>query len=353
MHRWLCALLATLLVPAAAGACPWDDETWAAEGDSLPCVLDVISGAYPQHTRQYFEARIAAADEALRWSPGWLEALDGKAVALIRLRRLEEARRVLEERARIDPDGYVTHANLGTLYTFTGELDRALEHVDRAMAIDPNAHFGRERYHRMLVVFLRDLGRDPAVATQRDFLGLELTEEQRFHGSEQTFAAAGQDAAVFDALIAMIAVYGAGDVSHVHFALGDALALRGLRRMAWAAYDNARRLGHPRAREIRGWQERLSTEIRAEAPHAGVVFGTDLYRGVDHLFQQERMDARRMSSYATWERGEIRRGLAVWSPAGVDAIYQEQRRRRARCVAPIVIRNEIAPVLAEPVGAAR
>jgi len=57
-------------IPRPAAACLWDSETWAAEGDSLPCVLDVLSGGYPQHTRQYFEARSAAADEALRWAPG-------------------------------------------------------------------------------------------------------------------------------------------------------------------------------------------------------------------------------------------------------------------------------------------
>jgi len=271
-----------------------------------------------------------------------------KAVALIRLRRLDDARGVLDDRARIDPDGYATHANLGTLFTFTGDLDRALVEVDRALAIDPRAHFGRERYHRQLVVWLRELGRDRDAALAHDFLGLALTDEQRFSGNERAFADARQDPQAFDALIAMIAVYGADDVPHVHYALGDLLALRGLRRLAWAAYANAVRHRHPRAREIRRWQDRLAAAIRAEQPHPGIE-GEDNYQGVDILFQRERMEARRLRSYATWERAAVRRGLPVWSAAGLDAVYAEQRRVRPRC--PVVVAGELAPVLVPPTSA--
>ena len=66
----------------------------------------------------------------------------------MKLGELEPARAVMLRRAEAEPDGYGTHANLGTLLTFTGEYAAALPHIDRAMAIEPKAHFGRERYHR-------------------------------------------------------------------------------------------------------------------------------------------------------------------------------------------------------------
>lgn len=43
------------------------------------------------------------------------------------MKRLDEAKEVFVRRAALDPDGHPTHANLGTLYTFTGDFDRALQ----------------------------------------------------------------------------------------------------------------------------------------------------------------------------------------------------------------------------------
>jgi hypothetical protein len=153
--------------------------------------------------------------------PDYAPALDDRAVAFLKLGRLEDSRKAMLRLAEVDPDSYATHANLGTLYTFTGEYDKALVHIDRAMALEPQAHFGREKYHRQLVQYLLDGRKDPEIFKQRDFLGLEPTKEQRFHGSEEAFAAAGVAPEAFDALVSMIAVYGADRVSHLYFALGD------------------------------------------------------------------------------------------------------------------------------------
>ena len=44
--------------------------------------------------------------------------------------------------------------------------DLALVHIDRAMQIEPAAHFGREGYHRRLVVYLKAVAADPKGATE-------------------------------------------------------------------------------------------------------------------------------------------------------------------------------------------
>ena len=208
-----------------ASACAWDNETYLAEAKSLPCVLDVLVGRYPKHTREYFDARIRAADAALSWVPLWTAPLDTKGVALMRLGRFSEARTVMDRRAEADPEAYASHANLGTLLTFTGSYEAALKHVDKALAVEPDAHFGRERYHRLLLVFLQRVAADSNASMEGDFLGPDLTSEQLFQGSEKRFRDGGGDESVFDALVAMIAVYGADEVSHVYFALANQLAL--------------------------------------------------------------------------------------------------------------------------------
>jgi tetratricopeptide (TPR) repeat protein len=338
------ALAGLWLSAGAASACPWDNETYHAEARSLPCVFEVLVGAYPQHTEEYYEARIYAADQALLFAPYYLEALDMKAVALLKLRRYEEARAVLLARAAADPDGYETHANLGTLYTFTGELDLALEHIDKAMAKEPEAHFGREKYHRMLVVYLKDVAADPEVAKKRDFLGLSLTRAQLTGGSKGEFKKSGLEEDAFDALASMISVYGADEVPDLYLAFGDLLALRGERRLAWTAYQRVVEMKHPRAKEIKKWQRELWTKIRDDyGPGEGMSEG--LYRGIDQAYAGERATAKTIrKEYAAWEKERLAAGLAVFRDEGLAEIYKKQAEVRPRCKAPGILRGELAGV---------
>jgi tetratricopeptide (TPR) repeat protein len=335
------AIVAVLLVLAdgRARACGWDSESYHAEAKSLPCVYNAITGIYPRHTPRYYETRVAAADAALAWAPELPTALDDKGLALMKLGRLPEARAVMERREKLAPDAYAAHANLGTLYTFTGDWDLALTHIDRAMKLEPAAHFGREMYHRKLVEYLRALQRDPAKALERDFLGLAPTKEQRLHGSRAQVAAAGVAPEAFDALVSMITVYGAERVSHVHLALGNALAMRGDRRLAWTAYENARALGHPRAKELKQWQKELGDALAAERPRAPPG---DLrpggYQGMPRALGGAHAVAAMLNeNYSSWELGQLKRGLPVWRAEGLDVVYAKQHELRRRCESPGVI----------------
>jgi tetratricopeptide (TPR) repeat protein len=329
-----------------ARACGWDSESYHAEAKSLPCVFNALTGIYPRHTPRYFETRVAAADAALGWAPDHAAALDDKGLALMKLGRLPEARAVMERRARLAPDAYAAHANLGTLYTFTGDDALALEHINRAMKIEPAAHFGREKYHRRLVEYLQALARDPAKALERDFLGLSLTKEQRTSGSPAQLAAAGVTPDAFDALVSMITVYGADRVSHVHFALGNLLALRGDRRLAWTAYENARGLGHPRAKELRRWETELENAIvqeRLREPDPPQSLSNGRYRGMPRALGGAHAVAGMLTeSYQTWELGQLRRGLPVWRAEGLNVVYAKQHELRKRCESPGVINDRPA-----------
>ena len=342
-----------------ASACGWDWETYHAEAKSLPCVYDALLGYWPKHTAEYHQARIDAADRALRWVPGWTQGLDAKGISLMKLGRMEEAEAVMTTRLEIDDSAYPAHANLGTLHTITGDYDTALTHIDRAMAIEPEAHFGREKYHRSLVVFLQRVKADPAVATTDNFLGISMTKSQRIRGSKGTFTGLGLDDDAFDALVSMLTVYGADEVAEVYLALGELLAARGHRRLAYTAYRRARALGHPRNKELRRWTRALDQAIEkgyrgSDGSGASVETSMpasvrarlrhDPYRGIGHRFASRRRNAKGFQTrWANWEREAVADGLAIWTQAGLDTIYARMHDERPRCNAPHIIADAATP----------
>jgi len=320
----LLGVAALMLSADQARACGWDTETVFAESTTLPCVYSVVFGRYAKHTPEYLRARIAAADAALAWSPTAVDALDMKAIAQLRLGELEPAKKTMLARAAIEPEAYATHANLGTLLTFTGEFEASLKHIDAATKLEPEAHFGREKWHRALVVYLRDLQKDPSLA-HRSFVGPAPTEAELLSGTKATFKG---DPRVFDALVSMIAVYGADGLSHVHYALGEQLALHGDRPMAFAAFRRAVELGHPAKKDL----EALLAKMKKT------------YWTAEHDYGWEQDMAGRMSKdYAYWEKTQVAQGLPVWRDEGVKAVFDKQHWYSARCLAPEIIRDQRAP----------
>jgi tetratricopeptide (TPR) repeat protein len=330
-----------------ASACGWDWETFAAEASRLPCVSDVIVGAFGTHTEEYYEATIEATEIALAWAPNYAEALDAQGLALVHLGRYEEAKPVLLRRAAVAPDAYPSHANLGTLYTFTGDYELALGAIDEALKLEPQAHFGREKYHRKLVEFLRD-GHTRSVDSERDFLGLELTDRQRFDGTVRSFEEAGLKPEVFDAVAAMIAVYGAENLPDLYVALGDVLALRGEVKLAWAAYRRAQDLGHPAKERLARYTARLWSVIGARItrhvdPDREAFGGPGGYRSLAAFYAATRGQAAdRRRTYHEWERAQLRRGLRPWVLADVERTYRRMDLLRERCKTPGIFDSEAA-----------
>ena len=64
---------------------------------------------------------------------------------------------------KIKPGQYETFSNIGTFYIYTGELDTALTWINKALAINPNAHFGREKYQAWLIQWLQQRKANGAV----------------------------------------------------------------------------------------------------------------------------------------------------------------------------------------------
>src|SRR4029078_4407708 len=65
----------------------------------------------------------------------------------------EKAIETILIKEKIKPGLYETYSNLGTFYILAGDLEKGLPYIDKALAIDPDAHFGRERYQKWLVEY--------------------------------------------------------------------------------------------------------------------------------------------------------------------------------------------------------
>ncbi|MEZ4382414.1 MAG: hypothetical protein R3A79_13770 [Nannocystaceae bacterium] len=158
MLRRLAALAVAAALSLAAApvalACIWDSDTIMQERSRFPTALELMTGKFIRHTPELYawrlrdrQAKIAAGAEDLR-------LVDDLAVAHDKLGDHAAAIAAMEEILPRDPQRYETLANLGTFYLHDGQLARGVEFIDRALVINPEAHFGRERYQRWLAEYI-------------------------------------------------------------------------------------------------------------------------------------------------------------------------------------------------------
>lgn len=140
---------------ATAYACLWDNDTLQMERLRFPGVLEIITGKFVRHSQAYYEWRIVNRKQKLQTNPDDPALIDDLAVAYAKLGRPEEGIAILEPTLATHPDRYETLSNLGTLLFFAGRLDESKDCIRRAIEINPDAHFGRERYQLLLTEYLQ------------------------------------------------------------------------------------------------------------------------------------------------------------------------------------------------------
>ena len=148
------AVLAGLLVPSVVAACSWDYDTIKMERTRFPGTLELITGKFLRHSPEFYRWRIADRLKRLESAPADAALLDDLAVAYDKTGRHDEAIETARRTERSHPGRYETAANLGTFYFHTGRLADGLPHIDRALAINPDAHFGRERVQKRLAEYV-------------------------------------------------------------------------------------------------------------------------------------------------------------------------------------------------------
>lgn len=148
-------LVCVLLVPAPLLACMWDYDTLQMERQQFPYVHELIAGQFLRHSDAYYQWRIEdrSAKPAAERTPA---DYDDLAVAYEKLGQHDRAIEVIQEKIASWPEEgrYESEANLGTFLIHAGRYEEGLEHIERAIEINPEAHFGREVYQRLLVEYV-------------------------------------------------------------------------------------------------------------------------------------------------------------------------------------------------------
>lgn len=141
------------LIPSAALACLWDHDTLRQERSKFPEVLELITGKFLRHSPEFYEWRIKDRTEKLKTDPTNLAYHDDLAVAYSKVGRTKDAIAMMEAKEKLKPGLYETYSNLGTFYILAGEFEKGLPYIDKALAINPDAHFGREKYQKWVVEY--------------------------------------------------------------------------------------------------------------------------------------------------------------------------------------------------------
>lgn len=156
----LLGLLLVVALPAAAVACLWDYDTLKMERSRFPSVLELVTGKFLRHSTEFYQWRIKDRTQRIAASPEQADLYDDLAVAYQKTCQTAKAIETMESKEKIQPGLYETYSNLGTFYILDGDFERGLPYIDRALAINPDAHFGREKYQKWLVEYAMTKRRD-------------------------------------------------------------------------------------------------------------------------------------------------------------------------------------------------
>ena len=137
--------------------CLWDYETLLMEKARFPGAAELIAGEFRRHSPEFHQWRIEDRLKKLKIKPDDIQLFDDLAVSYEKSGRTDLAIQTMLEKAELKPNLYETHANLGTFYIHAGEFEKGIMEIDRAIELNPDAHFGREIYQRNLVEYLISL----------------------------------------------------------------------------------------------------------------------------------------------------------------------------------------------------
>lgn len=150
----LTAAVLILLVPTVAVACLWDYDTIKMERSRFPETLELITGKFLRHSPEFYEWRVENRQRRLQAEPSNVALLDDLSVAYDKLGKHDQAIATALSIEKIAPGRYETAANLGSFYLHSGRMQEGIREIDRALQINPDAHFGREKYQKLLAEYV-------------------------------------------------------------------------------------------------------------------------------------------------------------------------------------------------------
>lgn len=162
MNRWVLLIVGLLTAGAVHAAitpgCLWDRDTRAMERQRFPSVLEVITGKFLRHSDEYYRWRVEDRRARLDRGEGVAGLVDDLAVAYSKLGDDGQAIALMEGLLEDNPRRYETLANLGTFHVHAGDLETGAGFIGQALEVNPEAHFGRERYQLHVVEYAMGKG---------------------------------------------------------------------------------------------------------------------------------------------------------------------------------------------------
>ena len=145
--------IAGVVFHQSVSACIWDSDTLDQEKVKSPKMAEAILGKPPELGDPVkLRERIAKLETNRQENdPAWWNDLAG---AYIRLGNPTNAANLLEGVVTRFSNDYGIRANLGTAYHLLGRYADAEKEIARDLEINPNAHFGLEKYHLALLQYL-------------------------------------------------------------------------------------------------------------------------------------------------------------------------------------------------------
>lgn len=236
MRPWI--YLTCLLLASACAGCIWDRDTLANEANGIPDVISVITGRFERNPPRYYEMRLERVAQNVRQNPDDLALYDDAGAACDRLGRGDEAIAWMDRKREVmdrlkEPASsdhrYRYHANLGTFLAHRwfknganpdriDEMKAAAGHIRKAIKINPNAHFGREKYQLIAMEWIL-AGAPGSHSAPGDFLRWRIfddIEAKRRVADEYRDAPAG--------LAGLVVLGNAWESVDVFHALAEALA---------------------------------------------------------------------------------------------------------------------------------
>ncbi len=294
-------MLISLTASAPVLACLWDFDTLAVERQRFPSVLELITGKFLRHSDRFYQWRVRDRQRRLREQPS-PAIYDDLAVAYEKLGETEKAIAITLQKAERFPGLYETEANLGTFYIHSGQLERGVQSIERAIAMNPDAHFGREVYQKHLVNYV--LSKQTNGTTQ-----LPLDDSKRLAMAPLGFAGylldmqnatdsgEARDAELKKAMQGVLGMmrFGNHDSPILLEALGDLLLSRGYpedaKRLAARAYLKASYAENDEATR-KAYRELAAASLSMQTVHRGTYSELSL-DALEAEFAEERAQANR------------------------------------------------------------
>ncbi|MCA8976512.1 MAG: hypothetical protein KDC98_17460 [Planctomycetes bacterium] len=347
------AILLLGTIAALMAPCLWDSDTLDTELRGLPDAFDLVTGRWHRHGEAYYRERIARLGAKPHPT---LAELDDLAVAFERVGERERAVAVMAKKAEAlaaAPDReheYRRLANLGTFHAHAGRYDEAVVELRQAVALNPAAHFGRERLQIRLIEYAAAARQEPSRWTQQSFLRYAGYPFGSF--PSRAFADPAQDGEptfvddveidcdldwdqAYRAVGGMLR-FGGREGPELYRALGELFLEKEHLNLAWWAFRHAIERDHPAAEVLTQQLARIADHWReAESVHTMQLAGTGVRAPTEAEYTAIRASADRwLATFQELEAAAVARGEDVASDATLAALLAEADRRVPRPAAP-------------------